>query len=167
MIFISHVLLCCLHGFHLFFNIDSLALLVRVEDLNRSGSSGRLTSASNTGWVLRDEDGRFLDAKNVHMTGSFDVEEAEAFSMREALSWLKDTGMGSVDVETDSQLLFNALSCNSFYFAFGLIVDDIKELTSLIDDVKFGFVRRYANCGVNSICGPRFICDNPFLVLFY
>ncbi|XP_031097041.1 uncharacterized protein LOC116001296 [Ipomoea triloba] len=87
--------------------------------------------------------------------------------MREALSWLKDTGMESVDVETDLQLLFNALSCistTSFYSVFGLIVDDVKELASLIDDAKFGFVKRSTNqvahfvaraVGSESGCGKR------------
>lgn len=75
------------------------------------------------------------------MNGVFTAKEAEAISMRGALSWFKDTGLRSVDVETDSQLLFKAINGPSFYSVFCLLVDDIKELESQINDVEFSFVK--------------------------
>lgn len=91
--------------------------------------------------------------------------------MREALSWLKDTSMGNVDVETDSELLFIALNCSSFHSAFGILVDDVKELTSMINDVEFMCVRRSADCAAHLVaretismlgCGEWF--DSPSFV---
>ncbi|XP_031091124.1 uncharacterized protein LOC115996122 [Ipomoea triloba] len=124
------------------------------------------------GWVLRDDDGRFLASKNVCMPGRFTVTEAEAFSLREALSWLKDSGMGSVDVEMDSQIVYNALHKPSFISAFGMLVDDVKELASMIYDVNFRFVKRSANCAAHtvareafSVSGYREWLDTPPLFL--
>ncbi|XP_031116828.1 uncharacterized protein LOC116020496 [Ipomoea triloba] len=124
------------------------------------------------GWVLRDHNGIFLAAKNMCMHGLYGVKEAEATSMREALSWLKDTGMGDVDVETDSQLVFKAIFSPTFNSAFGLIIGDIKELASSLGGVDFRFVKRSANHAAHIVareavsesgCGEWF--DNPPLFL--
>ncbi|XP_019175579.1 PREDICTED: uncharacterized protein LOC109170897 [Ipomoea nil] len=97
------------------------------------------------GWILWDDEGRFLAVKSTRVPGQYSVLEAEVFCVREALSWLKDTGLGDGDVETDSQLCYYALLSNSFYSAFGFLVDDVKEVASMINGVNFGFVKRSAN----------------------
>ncbi|XP_031121132.1 uncharacterized protein LOC116024378 [Ipomoea triloba] len=43
------------------------------------------------GWVLCDDQGRFLASKSMCITGCYGVKEAEAICIREALSWLKGT----------------------------------------------------------------------------
>ncbi|XP_019190337.1 PREDICTED: uncharacterized protein LOC109184754 [Ipomoea nil] len=119
------------------------------------------------------DDGSFLAAKNVRVSGTYSIKEAEAMSLREALSWLKNTGMGGVVVEIDSQLVYNAILSSSFNSAYGFLVDDIKELASAIGDVEFRCVRRSANCAAHVVareafsvagCGEWFNIPPDFLV---
>lgn len=58
------------------------------------------------GWIVRDDEGCFIAVKSRTCVGSFNVKEAKAVSIREALSWLKELDFGDVDVETDSSLCF-------------------------------------------------------------
>ncbi|XP_031122526.1 uncharacterized protein LOC116025437 [Ipomoea triloba] len=141
--------------------------------LNTDAAIDTTNNAMGLGWILRDDEGNFLATKNVRITGSNTVREAEAICLREALSWLKDTGMGAADVEMDSQLVFHAISYTSFYSTFGLLVDDIKELASSINDVEFRFVKRFANCVAHTVarealsmsgCGEWFDIPPIFLV---
>ncbi|XP_019158441.1 PREDICTED: uncharacterized protein LOC109155163 [Ipomoea nil] len=108
-------------------------------------------NAMGLAWVLRDHTEFFFAAKNLHLDGVYTVNEAEAIAMRETLSWLKNTGMRGVDVEMDSQSVFHAISYPSFYSAFGVLIDDVKEMASLIHDVQFYFVKRPANCAAHTL----------------
>ncbi|XP_019167808.1 PREDICTED: uncharacterized protein LOC109163513 [Ipomoea nil] len=141
--------------------------------LNSDATINQVANAMGFGWVLRDEDGAFLAAKNMQAPRSYTVEEAEAMSLREALSWLKDTGMGDVVVEIDSQLVFHAILTSPFSSAYGFLVDDIRELASMIGDVQFGCVRRSANCAAHIVareafsvagCGEWFDVPPDFLI---
>lgn len=141
--------------------------------LNTDVAISQSSNAMGLGWVLRDDHGRFLAAKNVRMPGVYMVKEAEALTLREALSWLKNTGMGAVDVEMDSQLVYHAIHASSFNSAFGYLIDDIREIASEINDVVFYFVKRPANCAAHSVareafsesgCGEWFDIPPSFLV---
>ncbi|XP_019170830.1 PREDICTED: uncharacterized protein LOC109166321 [Ipomoea nil] len=141
--------------------------------LNTDASVLPDSNSMGLGWVLRDHSGLFLAAKNVYLEGIYTVNEAETICLREALSWLKDTGMGSVDVEMDSQNVFYSLQATSFDSTFGFLVDDVKELASMIDDVRFCFVKRSANHVAHTIareacstagCGEWFDVPPSFLV---
>ncbi|XP_031120333.1 uncharacterized protein LOC116023471 [Ipomoea triloba] len=125
------------------------------------------------GWLLRAEGGIFLAAKSLRFNGNYSVQEAEAVCIREALSWLKGTGMGDVDIETDSQLVYYALSSSSFVSSFGFIIDDVKEVASMIEGVDFYFAKRSANRAAHLLareavsmsgCGEWFDTPPPFLV---
>ena len=54
------------------------------------------------GWVLRDDEGVVIAAKNGVMNGLVDLAMAEAMSCREALSWLKSLNISKVIVESDA-----------------------------------------------------------------
>ncbi|XP_019175595.1 PREDICTED: uncharacterized protein LOC109170919 [Ipomoea nil] len=103
------------------------------------------------GWVVRDEMGTLVAAKSSNYVGDYDVKEAKAVSIREALSWVKALDYGSIDVETDSQIVFYALSSPSYNSPFSLIIDDVKEAASLIQDVVFSFARRSANRAAHAL----------------
>ncbi|XP_019155460.1 PREDICTED: uncharacterized protein LOC109152301 [Ipomoea nil] len=70
--------------------------------LNTDAAINQTSNTMGYGWVVRDDNRLFLAAKSMSVPGIYDVKVAEAMSMREALSWFKNTGMGGVDVETDS-----------------------------------------------------------------
>ncbi|XP_019198079.1 PREDICTED: uncharacterized protein LOC109191861 [Ipomoea nil] len=103
-------------------------------------------NAMGFGWVLRDDGGNFLAAKNMRVPGLCTVRETNVLSIREALSWLKGTDLGAVDVETDCHIVFNAIISVSFISVFGYLVDDVKNLASEIEDVEFCHVKRCELC---------------------
>ncbi|XP_019181631.1 PREDICTED: uncharacterized protein LOC109176680 [Ipomoea nil] len=103
------------------------------------------------GWIIRDEMGVLMAAKSSTYSGYFDVKEAETVSIREALSWVKALGYGDIDVETDSQIVFYALSSTSYNSPFSLIIDDVKEGASPIRDLVFRFARRSANRAAHAL----------------
>lgn len=108
-------------------------------------------SVMGMGWVLRNDEGRFIGAKGTRILGNFRLNEAEAASIQEALSWIKGMGVGDVDIEIDSQLVFYALSSNSFNSSFDFIIDDVKEIASFINGEVFLFARRSANRVVHAV----------------
>ncbi|KAK6923071.1 Ribonuclease H domain [Dillenia turbinata] len=59
---------------------------------------------SGCGSIFRDHYGRFLVAGYNGTNGFFDPQMAEAFSIREVLSWLKDSRFQKVVVESDAQV---------------------------------------------------------------
>ncbi|XP_019166944.1 PREDICTED: uncharacterized protein LOC109162715 [Ipomoea nil] len=124
--------------------------------LNSDATICQGSNVMGLAWVLRDDEGKFLAAKNTVVPGNYLVKEAEALSIREALSWLISTDMGSVDVEIDSQVVFNALCSSSFSFAFGLLINDVRDLAFAIGDVEFHFVARSANCVAHAVAREAF-----------
>ncbi|XP_019190782.1 PREDICTED: uncharacterized protein LOC109185256 [Ipomoea nil] len=124
--------------------------------LNTNAALREVDNAMGFGWVLRDDGGNFLAAKNVIVPGLYTVREAEVLSIREALSWLKGTGLGAVDVETDCKIVFDALTSDSFISVFGYLVDDVKSLAFEIEDVQFCHVKRSANCAAHAVAREAF-----------
>lgn len=66
------------------------------------------------GGVIRDEDGRFIRGRCSRIEGNWRANEAEALSLKEALSWAKDLGLDRCVFESDSQQLVEA--CNGAEF---------------------------------------------------
>ncbi|XP_019157782.1 PREDICTED: uncharacterized protein LOC109154456 [Ipomoea nil] len=140
--------------------------------LNTDATISVENNAMGLGWVLRDQDGRFMAARSMRVPGRYMVVEAEVLCLREALVWLCGTGMGNVDSETDSHICFHALNSDSFTSAFGFLIDDVKHIASTIDGVSFECVRRSANRAAHavareavSVSGPREWFDMPPLYL--
>ncbi|XP_019189013.1 PREDICTED: uncharacterized protein LOC109183388 [Ipomoea nil] len=136
--------------------------------LNTDAAFDSVHNIMGLGWVLRDDGGHFLAAKSIRIQGQYTIVEAEALCMREALSWLRDTGMDEVDVETDSQLYFNTLRSESFVSTFGFLTDDVKQVASMLNRVNFAYVKRSANRAVHaltreavSMSGPEEWLDVP------
>ncbi|KAM7512094.1 hypothetical protein LguiB_010969 [Lonicera macranthoides] len=98
------------------------------------------------GLVLRDEDGRFIAAKAGSFPGSTDPFIAEALSCRKALSWIKNCRVHNAIVETDSLLVFLALSRDASDCSYGgLILNDRKIRAKDLVNCRFSFTCRSAN----------------------
>lgn len=81
------------------------------------------------GCVVRNSEGIFLAAKCDRFLGSFGAREAEAFGVREALSWLKKLQFPRVIIEIDCLQVFKALTENhSSPNGFGLIIEECRFL---------------------------------------
>ena len=70
-------------------------------------------SLTGCGSILRDAEGHFISARAAPVQISLPPNEAEAMSMREALSWLKHMHLPQVIVEMDSQVVYKALKSTS------------------------------------------------------
>ncbi|KAM7486964.1 hypothetical protein LguiA_002973 [Lonicera macranthoides] len=81
------------------------------------------------GFVIRNDLGHFLHARNGSTSAPLDPLLAEATSCREALSWIKDARLSNVCVEADSLILILALRgdfSDSSYI--GSVIQDRKIL---------------------------------------
>ncbi|XP_031111802.1 uncharacterized protein LOC116015770 [Ipomoea triloba] len=97
------------------------------------------------GWVVRDEFGAIVGVLMSRINGLYSVKEAEAMGAREALSWLKQKGWAQVILETDAQVVTQAVYNGEFLIPFGSIIHEIRDLLSDLSSVHFRFVRRSSN----------------------
>lgn len=93
------------------------------------------------GCVVRDANGCFLRARNEVIRGARSPRDAEALSMREALSWIKDWRRNNCVFESDSKLLIDALSEQTGNSLFHTFVEDCSELATNYENVLFMFVQ--------------------------
>ncbi|XP_074361914.1 uncharacterized protein LOC141702127 [Apium graveolens] len=102
------------------------------------------------GSIVRGADGQFLLARSVRREGLVPPREAEALSLKEALSWLKDKDFRRCIFETDSQVLAKACNGVTGRSYFATIVRDCMDLFHRNDEVEVCFTRRSANRYANS-----------------
>ncbi|KAK6140062.1 hypothetical protein DH2020_026197 [Rehmannia glutinosa] len=68
-------------------------------------------AATGLGMVLRNDAGEFIQARTLPIQGVFEVREAEALGVREALSWIRGLGLQRVVIETDAKYIVDGLLC--------------------------------------------------------
>ncbi|XP_031090908.1 uncharacterized protein LOC115995902 [Ipomoea triloba] len=99
--------------------------------------------------------------------GVYLVREAVAMGAREALSWIKKIGWPRIVLETDAQLVTNAVQKGLNITPFGEIIDDIRLLLGSIEDSSITFVRRSANETAH-VLARKALCNRDFaLVEFF
>ncbi|XP_073121701.1 uncharacterized protein [Henckelia pumila] len=104
------------------------------------------------GCVIRDSFGEVKAAIQGCFHGAFNPTVAEALGVREALSWIKELHLPKVIVESDAQLVINALQRKDLdVSSLGLLVEDCRFLASELHTCSFSFVRRSANRTAHSI----------------
>ncbi|XP_074342485.1 uncharacterized protein LOC141680056 [Apium graveolens] len=97
------------------------------------------------GCVVRDVDGGFIGARNHRVPVSMQHRETEAVSLKEALSWIKQTGYMYCIFETDAKLIADACKELKGIAYFHTIVSDCLKLFKHFENVLFDFVSRSAN----------------------
>lgn len=85
------------------------------------------------------------------MHGRSYAKQAEALSLKEALSWVKTWRNSKCIFESDSMML-EAIRKNQGRSNFDTIVEDCKELLEHFEEVLVVFVSRSANNIAHSIC---------------
>lgn len=96
--------------------------------------------------VLRNEAGQFVMGKNMKIAGEVSVLEAEARGVYEALQWLKQLEIYNVVVESDSQVVVNAVKAREQYqFEVGHILDECSEILMNRSDLSLYYVKKQAN----------------------
>ncbi|XP_074347283.1 uncharacterized protein LOC141686126 [Apium graveolens] len=103
------------------------------------------THQIGTGAVIRDEDGHFLHARCMDISGEWSVKEAEARSLRDAGCWKVAMRFRKCIFELDSKIVVDACNGGSgrsnFYSFIGECVEDFKHL----DEVRVQFTYKSAN----------------------
>lgn len=92
------------------------------------------------GAVIRDSQGCFIGAGCCKVEGAWSSREAEAISMKEALSWIINRAYNQCVFETDLKSLVSA--CNGYpgEAFFGTLVLDCVHLLKHINNVPVKFV---------------------------
>ena len=96
--------------------------------------------------VIQNHMGAFVAAKAESTRGSVDALSVEALCCRAVLGWLKQWGMQRVEIESDCQVLVDAINDPCGYIStVGLIISYCKELMTNILECSIVFVKRSAN----------------------
>lgn len=115
------------------------------KKLNIDAALDMLNRRVGFGFVLRDEDGRFLAAKEVPRPGLTRADEAEVMGMKEALKWLKEINIDGVQIETYCIKTVNNMNNNSSLSYFDLLLNDVRQLAKGFSMLSFSFAKRSAN----------------------
>lgn len=97
------------------------------------------------GWILRDDGGQFVVAASIPWKGNFKPKEAEAFAMKETLSWLKTYNFDQVHIESNAKLVVQGLKSELNDSSFDMILYDINDSIRHFSQVVILFVKRSAN----------------------
>nr|XP_017222865.1 PREDICTED: uncharacterized protein LOC108199532 isoform X2 [Daucus carota subsp. sativus] len=89
--------------------------------------------------------GQFQRARCRRIDGAWQPREAEALSLKEALSWVKDLQLSHCMFQSDSKVLVNACNGKAGEAYFGTIVLDCVQLLKHINHVLVEFIYRSAN----------------------
>lgn len=123
------------------------------------------------GGVIRDASGEFIRARARKVMANLQPREAEALSLKEALSWVKDLGYKRCIFETDAKVLAEACRGTNGKAYFHTIVLDCIEFFKHFEDVQVEFVHRSANAvahtlarATHSMSGTQEWCIAPSFI---
>ena len=96
--------------------------------------------------IIRDSKGNCIACATFWFVGMFQVKGAEAISLMEALSWIKNKRLQNVIFETDSRVVSNVIQeRSSLVNEFGSIVNSCLDLSSHNPSYSVAFVGRKDN----------------------
>uniref|UniRef100_A0A803QI10 RNase H type-1 domain-containing protein n=1 Tax=Cannabis sativa TaxID=3483 RepID=A0A803QI10_CANSA len=120
---------------------------VDYDKINVDAATFRDKHKFGFGWVLRDARGFVIQVRTGSWQGCVDPGFAEALGVKEALSWIKNSNVFIVTVETDSLVTVQALQSSVIMASlFSSCIEDCKCLHSDLNNVNFCFVKQSANC---------------------
>ena len=94
------------------------------------------------GFMIRNEDGGLVAARNGRLDGLANGLIAEALRCREALVWIQRNGLHNVTIESDSLVLVSQINKGSIYNSnVWLIIDDCRSLIRSLSDCDIVHVR--------------------------
>ncbi|XP_060960728.1 uncharacterized protein LOC133031275 [Cannabis sativa] len=133
--------------------------------INVDGAIFEKENAYGFGVVARDSTGQIIDFIAKYYHGDYKAEVVEALGVKEALSWIKNKGWNTIEVETDSLLTVQAIfSTQQMSSVFGLVTNDCKTLLSSSPNTSLRFVKRSANRVVHFVARrSRFYSDRSIL----
>lgn len=73
-------------------------------------------SSSSVGTILRDHEGKFIQARNTRCAGQVPVFKAKAWGVLDELKWLQTLQVTNVEIECDSTLTVSTLKNKTQYW---------------------------------------------------
>ncbi|XP_074378135.1 uncharacterized protein LOC141719654 [Apium graveolens] len=120
------------------------------------------------GCVVHNDKGEFLRARSNIIRNRGQPREAEAVSLKEALSWMKTWRTNKYIFESDAKLLVVAFQRRRGKSLFDTIVEDCQEILKHFQEVLIVFINRSANMpshllahAAYSMSGPHEWCYTP------
>ncbi|XP_075494869.1 uncharacterized protein LOC142532458 [Primulina tabacum] len=102
--------------------------------------------ATGFGTVVRDSTGKFMVSKICVTSGLFDVKEAEALALLDAIQWTSSLELQDVIFEMDSETVVKAIRTrNVDYTEFGSIISGCCQILEAHPSFKIQHARRQAN----------------------
>jgi ribonuclease HI len=118
--------------------------------VNTDGAVDFVNGRAGAGMIVRDDQGQFIRAKCKQYANIQDPFVIELLACWEAIEWAHQAGMQKVCVETDCQTVVSAWQEEKEQrSAVFQIVQEMKQLCSVFQGLKFIFVRREANRAAN------------------
>ncbi|XP_016676167.1 uncharacterized protein [Gossypium hirsutum] len=115
--------------------------------------------------VLRDARGSFIKAFSGSCPALLYPRLAEAFTVREALSWLKSEDYLQVILEGDCMQIFSALCTASPNFSeFGVLLEDCHFLQTYFQSLTFCSLRRSSNRAAHKLARALFHANSSILL---
>ncbi|XP_074373281.1 uncharacterized protein LOC141713413 [Apium graveolens] len=94
---------------------------------------------------MRDSRNQFMGARSNLVRGRTIAREAEALSLKEALSWTKERAVTKCIFESDAKLLVDAIHGFKGRSMFDTIVENCSEILKHFEEVLVVFAHRSAN----------------------
>ena len=120
--------------------------------INCDGATFKEQKKLGIGVVIRDSNGLVMASMSKLLPQQYTSLEIETLAASSALEFAAKLGFRQVTLETDSQVLSNALRHNSPYlFPLGLLIDDIRCNASLFNQLLYSHVKREGNKVAHSL----------------
>ena len=95
--------------------------------------------------VVRNSSSQVIASCSQILPQAYGVEEVEALAAAKALLFAKEIGVSRAILEGDSLVLIKALADENISLAhFGLLVDDVKELSLGFSQLRYSHTKRVA-----------------------
>lgn len=113
---------------------------------------------SGTWLIARNHDGHLILEKTGCYDEVLDPVLAEALSVKEALSWVKELSRSAVVLESDClvvvQLIHSATPLRS---RLGKVVEECRKLVSELNNVRLSFIKRFANIVAHELARVSYV----------
>lgn len=113
------------------------------------------------GCVVRNERGEFLRARTNMIRIRGQAREAEAVSLKEPLSWIKNWRTSKCIFESDAKTLVDALQGRPEKSIFDTLVEVCRELMKHFQEVSVKFVNRSANMSAHMLAQATYSTSGP------
>ncbi|KAK6126674.1 hypothetical protein DH2020_039582 [Rehmannia glutinosa] len=131
---------------------------------NVDAALSRHKNSTGIAMVVRDDNGEFVVARTVVFQGLYEVREAEAIGIREALSWTKNLGFQQLIIETDAKYVVDGLvSLEPGISEFDNILKECQILLQSEPAFSVTFVHRNGNRVAHALAKEAFSFDSPFV----